>query len=71
MTSVKSGQLTVRIDHRSQLFVFGDDTFESNRLRTQLQVLAERLQSVVNTIAPYNAAEKEYERSSVFNEVKV
>jgi translation initiation factor 3 subunit A len=50
MAAVRSDQLQLRWDHRSQLLHFTEEGMESQRVKEQLFALAQRLQKVI----PYN-----------------
>jgi hypothetical protein len=47
MAAVRSDQLQLRWDHRAQLLHFSEEGMESQRVKEQLFVLAQRLQKVI------------------------
>eukprot|EP00456_Euglypha_rotunda_P003814 TRINITY_DN1064_c0_g1_i6.p1 TRINITY_DN1064_c0_g1~~TRINITY_DN1064_c0_g1_i6.p1 ORF type:complete len:382 (+),score=72.44 TRINITY_DN1064_c0_g1_i6:141-1148(+) len=62
MLLVKQGHISLRIDHRTNLYTLTDESMESARMKGQLSQLSEKFQKVVEIIAPMDATEKSRER---------
>jgi len=69
MLLAKQGHISLRIDHRTQLYTLTDESTESQRMKDQLALLSERFQKVVDMISPMDTAEKARERRSVFTSI--
>jgi translation initiation factor 3 subunit A len=70
MDAVRFGHLFIRIDHRARIVIFQDEDMESDRMRNQLNLLAIKLQKVVERIEPVSAEDKALERRRVFDTVE-
>lgn len=70
MDAVRFGHLFIRVDHRARVMIFQDEDMESDRMRNQLNLLAVKLQKVVEKIAPVSAEDKAVERRRVFDTVE-
>jgi hypothetical protein len=70
MDTVKVGLISARLDHRNGLLQFLDENFESQRTRSQLAVLTDKLSALSETIHGYDMKHKKKERENVYKQVR-
>lgn len=67
--AVRDNLVAVRLHHHAKMIHFSEDRMDAKRIKSQLAVLASRLQAVVDTIHPVDEKSQEVQREHVFSAI--